>query len=311
MSVEFSEYHCKKKYRPRRHKFPLFRLALLFVGIFLVFKLGFAVQFVEMLPLPGVTRETPKDNWESRCQKYGGTPFDLKGGLAQCSWIISDSMPILPNAFLRYVASMASLGNAKLHWVAPVDDFSKAVLVQREDSLVYTYFQIVHGDSSRVWIDARTGCGFPGPCPSLPLAWSNIPISEDFDFEGQDQLLSTDIFLGVGEAPIHPILPGTILSSGRDSLGNFVEIDHGSNVISRMYGMASPSKSTPEQNANFVPGEYVDLNTTVGRLPPKDSAAFFLTIRRNGLFVRWNDFYKSSRPADSLEIANFKKTVGI
>jgi len=311
MSVEFSEYHCKKKYRPRRRKFPLFRLLLLLAGMSLLFKLGFADRLVDMLPLPGVTKETPIENWETRCKKYGGTPFALKNDLAQCSWIVSDFIPILPNAFLRYVASLSNSQNSKLHWVAPVNDFSKAVLVQREDSLVYTYFQIVRSDSSRVWIDAKTGCGFPGECPTLPLTWSNIPISEDFDFEGQDQLLSTDIFLGVGEAPIHPILPGTVLESGRDSLGNFVEIDHGGNVISRMYGMASPSKSAPEQRVDFMPGEYVDLNTTVGRLPPKDSAAFFLTIRRNGLFVRWNDFYKSSRPVDSLEIANFKKNVGI
>lgn len=311
MSVEFSEYHCKKKYRPRRHKFPLFRIILLIVGMFLVFKLGIAVQIVDMLPLPGVTRETPIENWEFRCKKYGGTPFALKDDLAQCSWVVTDSMPILPNAFLRYVAALNHSRNSKLHWVAPVNDFAKAIFVQREDSLVYTYYQIVREDSSRVWVDAGTGCGFPGFCPSLPLAWSNIPVSEDYDFEGQDRLLSTDIFLGVGEAPIHPILPGTVLDAGKDSLGNYVEIDHGGNVTSRMYGMAPPSKSASEQQVDFMAGEYVDLNTTVGRLPPKDSAAFFLTIRRNGLFIRWNDFYRASHPVDSLEISNFRKNVGI
>lgn len=310
MSVEFSEYHCKKKYRPRRHKFPLFRLVFLLIGMFLVFKLGLAEKIVEMLPIPGTPAEQV-ENWVARCNKYGGTPFALKNNLAQCSWVLKDSMMILPNAFLRYAASLNATENSKIHWVAPVDDFAKAVLVQREDSLVYTYFQLVREDSSRVWIDARTGCNFPGFCPSLPLEWEGVPISDDFDFEGQDRLLSADVFLGAGESPIHPILPGTVLESGRDSLGNYVEIDHGGNVISRMYGMASPSKSAPEQEVAFVPGEYVDLNTTVGRLPPRDSSTFFLTVRRNGLFVRWEEFYKSSRPADSLEIANFRKTVGL
>jgi len=155
-------------------------------------------------------------------------------------------------------------------------------------------------DSSYAWIDASTGCRFPGLCPSLPLDWSNIHISENFDFDGHDRLLAEDAFLGPGEAPVHPVLPGVVIAVGKDSLGTYVEIDHGNNVSSRTSGLASSA----------AVGDTVDLNSVVGRLPPKDSAEYFLSVRRNGLFVRWADFYRMSHLVDSVEIAKFKARIG-
>lgn len=300
MPVEFSEYRCKKKYKAKRQNFPVFRLLLLFGCVFAGFHFGIFAKIVNKLPLPGNEVQPVVLTWDESCRSYGGTPFELKGDLGQCSWMVTDSSRVLPNSFLRYLASIKNHSVEKLHWVALKKDFWNPVLVQRVDSLVYLYLNVMLNDSSFAWVDAQTGCRFPGLCPRLPMDWQNIPISEDFDFEGQDWLLSEDVFLGPGEAPVHPILPGVVLEAGEDSTGEYVLVNHGNNVTSRMSGIMD------------VPavGDTVDCNSIVGRLAPKDSAAFFLTVRRNGLFVRWNDFYRSAHLASDLEIAKFKKQVG-
>jgi septal ring factor EnvC (AmiA/AmiB activator) len=115
-----------------------------------------------------------------------------------------------------------------------------------------------------------------------------------------------DAMLGIGEAPIHPILPGIVLSSGKDSLGQFVVLDHGNNVTSRMSGMypVNPADTLP-----FLEGEYLDMNSIVGRLAPRDSATFYLTVRHNGFFVRWADLYSQTHPLDSAEIAKFLQKI--
>lgn len=300
MSLEISEYRSKKKYKSKRRNIPVFRVLILLGLVFLAFRMGWIEKLVDLLPLPEGDRAEVVKTWQDNCKEWGGTPFVLKNDLAQCSWVVDDSTKILPNEFLRYLASLRTGTFEKLHWVAPANDFDRAVLVLREDSLVYTYLNVLLEDSSRVWVNVESGCRFPGLCPKLPLDWSNIPIAEDFDFEGQDRLLSEDVFLGVGEAPVHPVLPGVVLESGRDTTGPFIVIDHGNNVVSRMSGVAPMS----------VTGDTVDFNSVVGRLPPKDSAVFFLMVRRNGLFVRWNDFYKTAHPVDSVEIAKFKKQIG-
>jgi len=300
MSVGFSEYRCKKKYKSKRRNIPVFRVVILFTIIGVALKLGAFQKVLDMLPLPDNGEPVVELTWEQVCQSEGGTPFKLKDDLVQCSWMVGDSTLPLPNAFLRYVASLRKAPVEKVHWVATASDFSQPLLVMREDSLSYMYLHVQKNDSSWVWVDAQTECRFPGLCPVRPLDWSSISISDDFDFEGQDNLLSTDIFLGLGEAPVHPVLPGIVVDAGKDSLGHYVEIDHGNNVVSRMSGMAS--------SANV--GDTVNSESMVGRLPPKDSAAFFLTVRRNGLFVRWNDFYKASHPLSKNEIAKFKKEIG-
>lgn len=300
MAVEFSEYRCKKKYKSKRRNIPVFRLLVLCAALFSAFKFGLVNKLVDKIPLPGNESVPVVLSWDERCRNFGGTAFELKNDLVQCSWIVNDSTPLLPNAFLRYLASIKVSAVEKIHWVAPRADFEKPLLVLRDDSTLHTYFNMMQDDSSYVWVDAATGCRFPGLCPSLPLDWSNIPISENFDFDGHDRLLAEDAFLGPGEAPVHPVLPGVVVNVGKDSLGTFVEIDHGNNVSSRMSGLtAGPSVC-----------DTVDLNSVVGRLPPKDSAEFFLSVRRNGLFVRWADFYKMCHLADSVEISKFRSHVG-
>jgi hypothetical protein len=158
-------------------------------------------------------------------------------------------------------------------------------------------------DSSYIWVSKNSGCKFPGVCPRIPLEWSALSIDDGFDFEGQESLLAMDVFMGIGEAPIYPVLAGRVLDVGRDSSGFFVEIDHVYNVTSRTSGMGAPSDS-------LSVGDKIELNTVLGRLSPKDSAAFFLSVRLNGQFVRWTDFYASAHPVPPDSIESFEKTFG-
>lgn len=295
----FSEYRCKKKYKPKRRNYPVVRIALVCIALILFVRLGFAEKIVVLIQ---GSEKTPELDWRGRCEAMRGTAFELKNGLGQCSWVLSDSVMYLPNEFLRYVASQTVTRHPKLHWVAPRDDFSNAYFVQCEDSLVRTYLHILGADSLFYWVDIEDGCRYPGVCPRQPLDWSAVPITGDFDFEGQESLLAMDVMLGIGEAPIHPILPGIVLSSGKDSLGNFVVLDHGDNITSRMSGMYPVNAS---DTLPFLVGEYLDMNSLVGRLAPRDSATFFLTVRQNGFFIRWNDLYAQTHPLDSAEIAKF------
>jgi hypothetical protein len=303
MSEGFSEHRCKKRYKPKRYNYPVVRILLFCVAVVLFVRLGFAEKVVQLLPGSTVVEAS---DWKSRCETMRGKAFELKNGLGQCSWVVSDSVFYLPNDFLRYIASQTNSMHPKLHWVAPRDRFSEAVLVQVEDSLVRTFIHVRGQDSLYYWVDIADGCRYPGLCPRQPLDWSALTITGDFDFEGQESLLAMDAMLGIGEPPIHPILPGIVLSSGKDSLGQFVVLDHGNNVTSRMSGMypVNPADTVP-----FLEGEYLDMNSIVGRLAPRDSATFYLTVRHNGFFVRWADLYSQTHPLDSAEIAKFLQKI--
>ena len=302
MAVEFSEYQGKRKRKREHRRFPLIRIIIVFALIIAAYTNGWFRMLVDKLPLPG--NEEPVapvvEDWIAGCTAYDGTPFELKDGFAQCSWIVTDSLA-LPNSFLRYVKNLSGDG-AKIHWVASKKDFGDALLVVLEDSTRNVFLHMTREDSSKVWISSKTGCLFPGPCPDVPLGWSALSIVDNFDFEGQEALISADVFSGLGEAPVYPVLPGIVLEAGRDSLGMFVELNHGNGITSRRFGIGS-WKMAP------VVGKTLGVKDAVGRLSPQDSSSFFLTIRQNGLFVRWRDFYKSTHPVDSAQIANFKKNL--
>ena len=305
MPVEFQEYTRKQKTFNTQHKFPLIRLVLVAVAALTAYFSGFVSKIANALPLPGNEEEKPIETWDYRCKLYGGTPFVLKQGLAQCSWVLVDSIPVsrLPNPFLRYVGSLRKSEKSKLHWIAPVKDFGNVLLVMHEDSVSSVYLRYMKPDSSYIWVSKNTGCKFPGVCPRLPLEWSALSIDEGFDFEGQESLLAMDVFSGVGEAPIYPVLAGRVLETGHDSLGYFVEIDHGYNVTSKTLGMGAP-------NDSLSVGDTVGVQSVLGRLSPKDSATFFLSVRLNGQFVRWSDFYASTHPVALDSLASFEKLNG-
>ena len=223
MAVEFSEYQGKRKRKREHRRFPLIRIIIVFALIIAAYTNGWFRMLVDKLPLPG--NEEPVapvvEDWIAGCTAYDGTPFELKDGFAQCSWIVTDSLA-LPNTFLRYVKNLSGDG-AKIHWVASKKDFGDALLVVQEDSTRNVFLHMTREDSSKVWISSKTGCLFPGPCPHVPLGWSALSIVDNFDFEGQEALISADVFSGLGEAPVYPVLPGIVLEAGRDSLGMFVE----------------------------------------------------------------------------------------
>lgn len=303
MAVEFpTEIQRKRKKKRERNKFPLIRIILVFVLLVVAYTNGWFRMLIDALPLPGHEEPPPPvvEEWIEGCTSYDGTPFELKEGYAQCSWIVTDSLS-LPNSFLRYVKNLSSDGS-KIHWVAPKKDFGDALLVVQEDTTRNVFLHMMREDSLKVWISSKTGCLFPGPCPHVPLGWSALAIVDNFDFEGLEQLLSADLFKGLGEAPVYPVLPGIVLEAGRDSLGMFVELNHGNGITSRMFGIGS-WKMAP------VVGKTLGIKDAVGRLSPQDSSSFFLTVRQNGLFVRWKDFYKLTHPVDSAQIAIFKKNL--
>lgn len=265
---------------------------------------GLFKKVVEALPLGVNEAPVVEFTWETMCDSAKGTFSELKNGLQQCSWNLQDSIGELPTAFLRYVVSIRDVNPKKLIWVSDREDFTTGRFVRLEGDRVRDFVLVEKKDSTRYWIDANNGCRFPGLCPQRPLGWAAIPISVNFDFEGQESLLAKDVFIGVGEAPIYPVLPGVVLDVGKDSLGYFVEIDHGDNVTTKTSGMGYLAKP-------LSVGDSVPAGVSMGCLLPRDSAAFFLTVRQNGLFVRWNDFYGYSHPVDSSSIAIFRKRIGL
>lgn len=304
MAVEFSEYRGKRKRPFNKRRFPLLRILLLVILVSVGFAFGLFRKIVDALPLKMNKPAEVVETWETRCDSSGGVFAELKKGYHECVWNIGDTATKFPTPMLRYVASMRNTGASRIRWVSSSEDFLDGVLVRLEgDSMVHNYLQVVKNDSVRYWIDEATGCLFPGLCPRRPLGWAAVPISVNFDFEGQDSLLTKDVFCGEGEAPVYPVLSGVVLDVGKDSFGYFVEIDHGDNVTTRTSGLGF--WSTP-----LSVGDSVYADVPVGRLMPQDSAMFFLTVRRNGLFMRWNDFYGYTHPVDSSSIAIFKKRIG-
>lgn len=304
MAVEFSEYRGKRKRSFHKRRIPLLRILFLVALVSVAFALGLFRKIADAVvmrlnkPAPVVL------TWETMCDSAGGTYAELAKGFRECSWNIGDSAADYPTPMLRYIASMRNTGASRIRWVAAADDFTGGMLVRLEgDSMSHNFLHVVKNDSVRYWIDEETGCLFPGLCPRRPLGWAAVPISVNFDFEGQDSLLTKDVFCGESESPVYPVLSGVVLDVGKDSFGYFVEIDHGDNVTTRTSGMGF--WSTP-----LSVGDSVYADAPVGRLMPQDSAMFFLTVRRNGLFVRWNDFYGYTHPVDSASIAIFKKRNG-
>jgi hypothetical protein len=63
-------------------------------------------------------------------------------------------------------------------------------------------------------------------------------------------------------------------------------------------------------NDSLSVGDSVGVQSVLGRLSPKDSATFFLSVRLNGQFVRWNEFYASTHPVSPDSIVAFEKMNG-
>ena len=84
------------------------------------------------------------------------------------------------------------------------------------------------------WIHRMRGAGFfvcMGECPGAVfpacarrfLPGGALPIPDDFDFEGE-ALLMKDEFLGLQNSQVYSILPGRVVSVGKDAAGYVVEL---------------------------------------------------------------------------------------
>lgn len=305
MPIEFKEYSFKSQSAHKKRKIPIIRIVLLLSLAFAAYKSGLVTDIAKSLPLFADKTE-PRTPWIELCYKSSGNALEVDSIVAECSWNLKDSFDLsrLPFNFLRYIAEIRRLPNATLRWVAPQNNFSNAIYVTLQDSITDSYLHYQKKDSSYVWIFKGNGCAFPGVCPEMPLLWSALPINENFDFEDNELLLTTDVFKGIGEAPVHPVLSGVVISRGRDSLGFFIEIYHGENISSKISGLGLLDEK-------LSIGDSVKNESVIGRLYPKDSSMFFLTMRINGKFMRWKNFYDLTHPVTEQELLNFEKKVGI
>lgn len=309
----FREYKSKKSgWRPRR-RIPIGRGLLVLLLGYAVYASG-AVQKVYRCVEAGKSSLSDEPDpfsmpWPESCEGFHGNAFALgKGTLVQCSWALKGENDIagLPeNAALRYAAGGLKMPYPlRVHWIADSLEFAKPrVLGVQTDSSVVWIFRLMLADSSLVWVRSD-GCRFPGTCPRNPLQGGALPIAADFDFAGRENLLLKDLFMGIGEAPVYPVLPGRVVSVSRDSAGFDVLLYHGGNLFTRSSGLSMLSPGIGR-------GASVLENEPLGRLAPSDSAVFFLEVLRNGRFVRWDDFFRSSHVATAFDVERFRAELGL
>ncbi|MDR1759591.1 MAG: M23 family metallopeptidase [Fibrobacter sp.] len=306
MAFGFREYRPKQE-KPKI-KIPVIRILLVLAGIFLVYRavsnsgiLTAAKNYLKPLPA-----EKPAENktWEEHCLSLSGTPFQLREGVMQCSWAITpgDSLKAYPSILLYTLSVKDSLLPFKIHWVGDGNDFNNAWFfgIEKENEREW-FFHVPLPDSSLIWVTEKAECFYPGFCPQNPLEGGVLSIAEDFDFEGRENLITKDLFMGIGETPVFPVLSGRVLSTGKDSLGYRIEIDHGDNLMSRYSGLFSMD--------SVQPGDILTRENAFARLAPKDSSCFYLEILRNGKFVRWKDFFTGSYPLPDTVISKFRTMI--
>lgn len=309
----FREYKSQKmSWKPRR-RIPIGRSLLLLLLGYAVYASGAVQKAVRYVEKAGAYSEgkqkTFDGSWREACAAFDGNAFVLgRGTLVQCSWTLknADRVADLPDkAVLRYaVAGTGKSFPLGVHWIADSLEFEKPkVLGVQSDSSVSWIFHLMLADSSFAWV-SPDGCRFPGTCPRNPLKGAALPIASDFDFAGRENLLLKDLFMGIGEAPIYPVMPAEVVSVFKDSSGYGLLLNHGGNVFSRVSELFQISPGIRE-------GEKVAVNEPLGRLAPSDSAVFFLEILRNGRFVRWDHFFKDSYVADSRDVERFRRELGL
>lgn len=308
---EFKDF--KSDWKPKK-RIPVVRTVIALALIYAVYASG-AVQkayqlIEEQRKIPAETLSYSDVPWREGCAMTHGASFDSKkkkNALVQCGWIVKSARDAawLPNIpFLRYVVSAENVQYPlQVHWIADSLNFwNPKILVLRSKKEQVSYYHLMIADSSYAWVRAD-GCRYPGACPRNPLQGGALPIAADFDFGGREELLIKDLFMGIGEAPVYPILPARVIAVSKDSRGYRLYLDHGGNLFSRVSGLSQiPS--------DMEVGSRVGQEDMLGRLPPSDSAVFFLEVLRNGRFVRWDDFYKDSHVADASDVERFLAEIG-
>lgn len=310
MPVDFREYDYPRKHKSKKRQgFPLVRLLILLIVVFYFWYNGYFFKTYEFFfpPIqPNATLEKQPLSWQEQCASVHGKSFLLRDSVGQCSWQFNEGgSGVYDHDFWRYLVEVETRRPLKIHWVAPIKNFNTPWFLSLQvDSLERNFFRVFFKlDSSFVWIEDGTLCRFPGFCPENPLEGGALPIPHDFDFEGRESLLMKDQFMGIGETPIYPILPGRVIMVARDSSDYNITIDHGDNLTSRVSGAISIASDLKE-------GQLVEINEPIARLAPKDRAIFYLEVIRNGQFVRWDAFFNETHPVTKEIIAKFRKEIG-
>ncbi len=306
MAFGFREYRPKQE-KPKI-KIPVIRIILALAGIFLIYRAASTSGILDPVkaffkPHPA-EKQAENKTWEDHCLSLSGKPFQLREGVMQCSWVISsgDSLKAYPSILLYTLSAKDSLLPFKIHWVGDGNYFHDAWFfgIERENEREW-FFRVPQPDSSWIWVTEKAECFYPGFCPQNPLEGGVLSIAEDFDFEGRENLITKDLFMGIGETPVFPVLPGRVLSAGKDSAGYRIEIDHGDNLTSRYSGLFFMD--------SLKPGDFLTRENAFARLAPKDSSSFYLEILRNGKFVRWKDFFIESYPLPDTVISKFRTMI--
>lgn len=307
----FREYKNFKVNLKAKRRVPVIRVLLLVGAIYAVCASGAVEKAYRLIELrensTGSFEPLRPESWTEDCEFSGGKAFILKGSLVQCSWAISNAgaFATLPkHGVLRYaVTAPGTSYPLQVHWLADSADFQKPfVLGLKTGKSVRWLFYTMLSDSSFAWV-GEDGCRFPGACPRNPLQGGALQIRDDFDFGGRENLLVKDFFSGIGEAPVYPILPGRVLSVEQDSTGYRILLDHGGNLFSRLSELLQIAPGVES-------GKVLSADDEIGRLPPSDSAGFFLEVLRNGRFVRWDRFFREAFVADAHDIDSFRARLG-
>lgn len=306
-----------------RRKIPLLRILLLLVTMWFLhtqFTDGWLAQFWDsradstLVTTPLPERQLPESlDWRSWCEKRHGTVFELRDSMAQCSWSFGNSTELhdLLATESSRIAAMAAYAADRIVQGYPLrlhrlykrrtpDGAGLLELSTRSDTLRLIG---IPDSVGMVWLNAATGCAFPGPCPHTPLEGGAVAIPADFDFAGHENLLSRDLFRAIGESPVFPILPARILTVEKTQQGFLVELDHGDNLYSRFTGIASLYNG-------MEPGKLVSTETPIGRLSAQDTATMHFEMLRNGKFIRWEDFWNQTHPVEPGHFATFRQEIG-
>lgn len=308
----FREYKSFKSEWKSKKRIPILRVLFVLILLYAGYASGIfykAYSAVENFFRHEEEKAYIDVSWREGCSMTTGEAFVIKkkfwGG---CAWTVPSSRAsvYLPdNPFLRYLASVPGTSYPlKIYWIADTSDFWNPGMVGvKRDSLLSWYYHFRMEDSSFAWVTAD-GCRYPGACPRNPLSGGALPIPDDFDFHGRENLLLKDLFMGIGEAPVFPILPARILSVSEDSLGYKLFLDHGGNLFSRISGL-------PYLKPNVVVGAQIESSEPIGSLSPKDESFFFLEVLRNGRFVRWDEFYRETHLVEECDVERFRMDLGI
>ena len=327
-----------RDYKPRRipppsgpRRIPLVRIALLLGLVYFGVSMrsvwqGSVVSFVSNVQksLPQFSSKTDTSGMESlnrkeRLAMAGGKIFLLKNGCIQESWRLQSSkrlesaLPLYNDPRINsLVRTLVGVGRPR--FVPGVLD-----LVFRDTTTgrlpLFARWRDSVGTASIVrmaidslgtnykYFDSQTQCVWLEPCAVDPLQGGAVPIGIDFDFAGRKHLLTHDLFLGIGEAPVVAVLRGVVRKIDLDPAKTLsIEIVHESNQFSRMEGLASVEEG-------IHVGSRVERGEPLGRLSARDTSQVVFQFLRNGSFVRWDDFQRESRPVPAEAIATFQASL--